>query len=66
MAGPRCLLFCVALLVSRLIVAADMDSATFGDWFVGTTEDKTGVFAATINDSGGLLGEYCFFKTGKC
>jgi len=38
----------------------------FGDWTVGQNTAKTTTYAATVNDSGSVLGESCFFKTGKC
>lgn len=38
----------------------------FGDWSVGFTESGTMIYAATVNDSGELLGEYCNIESKKC
>jgi hypothetical protein len=39
---------------------------TFRDWAVGSTSDRAGMFAATVNDSGGVFGEYCYPKAETC
>jgi hypothetical protein len=61
----RWILLMGALLLSENSAAADSPTA-FADWYVGTADDKSYVFAATTNDSGDSFGEYCYFKTGKC
>lgn len=38
----------------------------FGSWFTGTTNDGLGLFAATPNDSGNILGQYCYAASGSC
>ena len=38
----------------------------FGDWFAGVQDDKIGLYAATVNDSKGVLGQYCFFEDNNC
>jgi hypothetical protein len=38
----------------------------FSDWLVGSMSNGTGLYAATINDSGLLLGEYCYFSSNNC
>lgn len=37
----------------------------FGSWFTGKTNNNF-VFAATTNDNGHLLGQYCSPETGNC
>jgi hypothetical protein len=46
--------------------AVHAEEQQFGDWTVDLTTDKTGVFAATVNDSGSVLAELCTFEDGKC
>ncbi|MGI9247012.1 MAG: hypothetical protein ACR2I8_09995, partial [Steroidobacteraceae bacterium] len=38
----------------------------FGDWSVALIDDASAVYASTINDSGEVLGEYCYFSDGNC
>jgi hypothetical protein len=40
--------------------------ATFGHWTTGEIQNNAGLYAATMNDSGALLGEYCFNATKVC
>ena len=37
-----------------------------GHWSVALADDKTYVYASTVNDSGAVLGEYCYFGSKKC
>ena len=41
--------------------AATAQTKQFGDWTVQLAEDRESMFAATVNDSGDVLGEYCYF-----
>lgn len=45
-----------------LQTADAQDSVTYGNWLVGVQEGNTGLFAATVNDSGLAMGEYCSDK----
>ncbi len=45
-------------------VAADTES--YGNWMVGTIEGGEGYFAATVNDSSAVLGQYCYLESGDC
>lgn len=38
----------------------------FGEWRVGRINDGTGVYAATINDSGNVFGKYCYASDRMC
>jgi hypothetical protein len=40
--------------------------STFGHWTTGVVTNNAGVYAATINDSGAILGEYCYFSSKSC
>jgi len=61
----RILIYCAVallLLTSRLHA-----QTTFGSWFVGTSSSSGEThYAATINDSGNLLGQYCFPADNSC
>ncbi len=37
-----------------------------GHWTTGTLNNHRGVYSATMNDSGALLGEYCFYGSKTC
>lgn len=39
---------------------------TYGSWSVALGDDRSFVYAATANDSGALLGEYCYPDKGSC
>ena len=39
---------------------ASGEGRVFRDWAVGVTTDKAGIFAATVNESEGVFGEYCY------
>ena len=43
---------------------ASASETRFGAWTVGPMNN--GIYAATINDSGGLLGQYCYRDTASC
>lgn len=47
-----------------LVLPAQADS--IGAWTTGVTNDGGAVYAATVNDSGSLLGQYCFPGEGGC
>jgi hypothetical protein len=38
----------------------------FGAWTVGAIAGDEGVYSATRNDSGGVLGQYCLREGGRC
>jgi hypothetical protein len=53
----------VLLLITTSVFA---QSRQFSDWGVGRSTDGESIYAATINDSMGVLGQYCFTKNGNC
>lgn len=54
----------IALLLLRPTLAHS--AQTFGAWQVALSADLTNIYAATKNDSGAVLGEYCFPRKGSC
>jgi len=60
------LLICVFLAISLGKNAQASETKKFGEWYVGVMEDAEGMYAATVNDSGGVLGQYCFFASENC
>jgi hypothetical protein len=47
-----------------LYASVQAGTSTFKDWLWGTETDY--YYAATINDAGHLLGQYCYFKSTSC
>jgi hypothetical protein len=56
----------VVLGAALAALRADAQARQFGAWAAGVMDGKEGVFAATVNDSGGVLGQYCFRESGSC
>jgi hypothetical protein len=60
----------LALLVLTLALATpgSAQQTSFGDWRVGTTPTPPhdSLYAATINDSSNILGQYCYPAKGSC
>lgn len=43
-----------------------MAQPQFQSWFYGTIPGDEGVYAATVNDSNGVIGQYCYKDGGNC
>ena len=56
----------LSLVLGVLPPAAAADTESFGNWMVGTIEGGEGYFAATVNDSNAVLGQYCYVESGDC
>jgi hypothetical protein len=56
----------VVLVAGTVAVAASAEETRFGSWSVGPITGNVGAYAATVNDSGGILGQYCFRDTARC
>jgi hypothetical protein len=52
--------------LTAVVCSAHAADQQFADWSAGLNDPKTVSYAATVNDSGSLLGEYCYFSIGKC
>jgi hypothetical protein len=46
--------------------AAIGQTSQFGSWNTGRIGGNEGLFAATVNDSGHILGQYCYFQSDSC
>src|ERR1700734_995773 len=55
--------YLILLVFAGVTVRAEVN---VGHWSVALADDKTYVYASTVNDSGAVLGEYCYFGTKKC
>ena len=55
-----------ALVAVGLCVTAQAKERRFGSWTVGAMAGDEGVYAATVNDSGGVLGQYCLRDDAQC
>ncbi len=62
----RALTLLLASVLACLSPAASADTENFGNWMVGTIEGGEGFFAATVNDSNAVLGQYCYLESGDC
>ncbi len=56
----------LSLTLSAASPASAADTENFGNWMVGTIEGGDGFFAATVNDSNAVLGQYCYLESGDC
>lgn len=60
------LLLTVGVVVLFTATSGVSRAQSFGTWTTGATDSGDFLYAATINDSGNLLGEYCSPSTGNC
>lgn len=57
----------VASLFAYLSAAGAAQAQTnYGHWSVAQGDDKTYIYASTMNDSGAILGEYCYYASKRC
>ncbi len=56
----------LSLLLGGTAPVRAADTESFGNWMVGTIEGGEGFFAATVNDSSAVLGQYCYLESGDC
>lgn len=54
------------VLLTGLPDLALAQSQQFSDWQVVLDDSGDFMYAATMNDSGDILGEYCYFSSGEC
>lgn len=59
-------IWAVTLFVLLSKFAPHANAQQFGAWSVGPMSDNEGVYAATLNDSNGVLGQYCYKDDGNC
>jgi hypothetical protein len=53
------------LLVALSVGFESAQAQSFGDWFA-ETQSRTALYAASINDSGNVFGQFCFLGEGSC
>ncbi|HEX4879692.1 MAG TPA: hypothetical protein VFV39_07605 [Limnobacter sp.] len=56
----------VVVILASIILNPLAQAANFGSWFNDITNSGDAVFSATMNDSGNLLGQYCYLEQGNC
>ena len=59
----RSIPFLVMMIFVKTVYA---EPKTFDSWVADSNASEGKYFAATVNDSGNLLGQYCFTGTGSC
>jgi hypothetical protein len=62
-AGRAVLLFFV---VSLFILPTFVHARSVGTWYFDSSDDGATLYAATVNDSGNMLGQYCTMDSGDC
>jgi hypothetical protein len=58
--------FATVAILAALASGASAEDRRVGAWSVGVMKGDSGTFAATENDAGGLLGQYCYPEQGTC
>lgn len=60
-------LFLIVLVGALMVAIANckVQAQEIGNWHIETKSNEY-LYAVTINDSGALLGQYCFLKDGSC
>lgn len=61
----KSLILCLVIFMFSLSMA-HADPIEFGSWLVGEMDKKVGGYAATYNDSMGVIGQYCFTDDSQC
>jgi hypothetical protein len=54
------------LMLTLASLSASAQEGQFGSWAVGSIVGNEGLYAATMNDSNALLGQYCYFEGENC
>jgi hypothetical protein len=61
----RAVMVVLAAFVLGLAAPVQAEEA-FGDWSVGISDDAGSIYAGTVNDSGEMLAEICYFENRNC
>ena len=59
-------IFYGALLISLSSLSSPAMAQEFANWVTGAMDDNEGYFAATVNDSTSIFGQYCYSGSGQC
>ncbi len=54
------------LILALFVGTLQAQPRSFSDWTMGRQSGEEGLFAATQNDSGNILGKYCFAELASC
>jgi hypothetical protein len=56
----------IAAVVILVSPATSAEGQVYDDWAVGATDNGQAVYAATTNDSGSILAQFCYFGQSTC
>jgi len=56
----------LALLLVLCSISVPTMAQEFANWVTGAMDDNEGYFAATVNDSTSIFGQYCYTGSGQC
>jgi hypothetical protein len=56
----------IALLLVLCSISVPTMAQEFANWVTGAMDDNEGYFAATVNDSTSIFGQYCYTGSGQC
>ena len=56
----------IVLMIGAGTAVLGWAQSQYADWSTGPIPGGTGFFAVTMNDSGGMLGEYCYTAGASC
>jgi hypothetical protein len=56
----------LALLFILISFSVPTMAQEFANWVTGAMDDNEGYFAATVNDSTSIFGQYCYTGSGQC
>ena len=56
----------LALLLVLYSISVPTIAQEFANWVTGAMDDNEGYFAATVNDSTSIFGQYCYTGSGQC
>ena len=56
----------VIVTVVCLMQISTASAQQYESWVVGAMDGGEGLYAATVNDSSGVLGQYCYTETSQC
>lgn len=59
-------LFYFSLLISLCSFSLPVMAQEFANWVTGTMDNNEGYFAASINDSKSIFGQYCYIESNQC
>jgi len=58
--------FIITIMLILMPTISYSDPIVIKDWAVDVGDEKSFIYAVSMNDSGSLFGQYCFMKSGNC